>query len=671
MPRLADDSISFGRPHRGMGGPPMSSPGKSKIMGKLPMPHAFTPAAFHSFSPRTAHSSVCICAPSVAKKFFLPAFTLVEVTISVAIAVVLMLGIAQVFKVVGDTVGTGEALATAQRDARASQAVMAHDFNTVVTDTAPFMLLSSQQQWAFRNAADLAGDKDGNPASYDAQNIGTETLQAATNYNYRSHRIDSFTFFGRGSFSRQTGASVNSGGISPFVATMGGLEAMLWYGHLNLADNSGSFTAANKLSYDSPGAGTSSVGATSGTPIYYNYSTNGNPNNYFATQWILGREQIILQPPVVLDNNNTTLSPSPELIDQNYPKGNAQYAYTSASAYGNAPSPSLAPLSCASLAHQSGSPGGAALTLAGQGSISVTVLSSRLDLAATSILGFRNTVANYITANTAPAWWQLVPGGYDLNGTKNVWRFQAQPFFLPPAGTTKVTAEGMALQSPIFVRGCTSFTVEYAGDYLNQSSNAATVANQGITDTLYHYNSVTNAVTATGTTDGQIDFVVAVVPNAANPQNIVRNIRWYGLPRSTTNNVTVNVTNGDVTPLRDVYNNINAAAANSSALTVATTVIPPCTTTTNGIPFEVQLPMLNNNTTGVSSDYAGQSATPPGSASTAMLQQPASGASGAQYVCAWGPSDPKPKMIRITMTIDDPGGRLGDGQTYEYIYTLP
>ena len=33
--------------------------------------------------------------------------------------------------------------------------------------------------------------------------------------------------------------------------------------------------------------------------------------------------------------------------------------------------------------------------------------------------------------------------------------------------------------------------------------------------------------------------------------------------------------------------------------------------------------------------------------------------------------DPKPKMIRITMTIDDPGGRLGEGQTYEYIYTLP
>ena len=44
---------------------------------------------------------------------------------------------------------------------------------------------------------------------------------------------------------------------------------------------------------------------------------------------------------------------------------------------------------------------------------------------------------------------------------------------------------------------------------------------------------------------------------------------------------------------------------------------------------------------------------------------------GSQYVCAWGPNDPKPKMIRITMTVDDPGGRLADGQTYEYIYTLP
>ena len=37
----------------------------------------------------------------------------------------------------------------------------------------------------------------------------------------------------------------------------------------------------------------------------------------------------------------------------------------------------------------------------------------------------------------------------------------------------------------------------------------------------------------------------------------------------------------------------------------------------------------------------------------------------------WGPTDPKPKMIRILMTIDDPNGKLTDGQTFEYVFTLP
>ena len=44
-----------------------------------------------------------------------------------------------------------------------------------------------------------------------------------------------------------------------------------------------------------------------------------------------------------------------------------------------------------------------------------------------------------------------------------------------------------------------------------------------------------------------------------------------------------------------------------------------------------------------------------------------------RYICAWGPNDPKPKMIRITIALDDPAGRLPnkDGQTFEYIFTLP
>src|SRR5207248_9979366 len=41
------------------------------------------------------------------------------------------------------------------------------------------------------------------------------------------------------------------------------------------------------------------------------------------------------------------------------------------------------------------------------------------------------------------------------------------------------------------------------------------------------------------------------------------------------------------------------------------------------------------------------------------------------YTCAWGPNDTnRPKMIRIVVRVDDPNGKLADGQTYEYVINL-
>jgi hypothetical protein len=31
----------------------------------------------------------------------------------------------------------------------------------------------------------------------------------------------------------------------------------------------------------------------------------------------------------------------------------------------------------------------------------------------------------------------------------------------------------------------------------------------------------------------------------------------------------------------------------------------------------------------------------------------------------------KPKMLRFTVTVDDPNGRLTEGQTFEYVINLP
>ena len=49
------------------------------------------------------------------------AFTLIEVMISIALVLILVLGINQVFKLTSDTVGAGQALASKARDYRAGR----------------------------------------------------------------------------------------------------------------------------------------------------------------------------------------------------------------------------------------------------------------------------------------------------------------------------------------------------------------------------------------------------------------------------------------------------------------------------------------------------------------------------------------------------------------------
>ena len=48
----------------------------------------------------------------------------------------------------------------------------------------------------------------------------------------------------------------------------------------------------------------------------------------------------------------------------------------------------------------------------------------------------------------------------------------------------------------------------------------------------------------------------------------------------------------------------------------------------------------------------------------------------ARYTCVWGPdvnllTDPLPKMLRITLVLEDATGRLAEGQQYEYVIKLP
>src|SRR3954470_14539956 len=71
------------------------------------------------------------------------AFTLIEVMISVALVLLLMYGVSQVFKMSGDAVGANQAVSKIIRDHRAASATMAEDFRNCAPDS-PLFLISSR-----------------------------------------------------------------------------------------------------------------------------------------------------------------------------------------------------------------------------------------------------------------------------------------------------------------------------------------------------------------------------------------------------------------------------------------------------------------------------------------------------------------------------------------------
>src|SRR4051812_10474267 len=180
------------------------------------------------------------------------AFTLIELMVSIAIVMILVLGIHQVFKLTSDTVGAGQALGSKARDFRAVQSTFYNDLSMAVPppasnggalDDGPFFLIRSARMTMFRSRGDQLADRDGDPSTLDVDGNNVEGEAAVpgervrtTDLNDRSHRLDRLMFFARGAFRRQTGGDVPSGGASPFVADMSSREAFLWYGHLQLPD---------------------------------------------------------------------------------------------------------------------------------------------------------------------------------------------------------------------------------------------------------------------------------------------------------------------------------------------------------------------------------------------------------------------------------------------------
>jgi hypothetical protein len=242
----------------------------------------------------------------------------------------------------------------------------------------------------------------------------------------------------------------------------------------------------------------------------------------------------------------------------------------------------------------------------------VQLFMSRYDLAFTSIANYRSTLST-----TNYTWWEdlcgilLTTPPTNPPAAKNTvntdLRYWANPFFRKPTVTGAAAQSWMsgaaAQASPVFVRGCTQFIVEFAGDYMVQDPTTGAPMSAG--------------------QDGQVDYTV-------DPGTGARHIRWYGYERDTNDDGAIDP-RVDVVPVKTalLFYGIPMAAGAAT--------------------FERFVP-----------------------ANYTLRPQ---GINSSPYICAWGADTdailPRPKMIRITMAVDDPNGHLNTEQTFEYVFNLP
>ena len=549
------------------------------------------------------------------------AFTLVELMISIALVLLLMLGINQVFKVTGEAVGTNQAISTGLRDARAVQAVFNGDLAAWATDvplaSSPPVIIRSERVSAFRNKADQQQDRDWTiplPTGIDPRltididgngtegetTVAGERISPAI-YNFRSHRVDRMMFFGRGLFRRQTGGALPAAGVyaDEYVADMSSAEAWIWYGHLKRPDERAQpLTNNEQYPHRNPGE---LPNPNVSPPVF-------NDRNFHASDFVLGRMAMLCA------SGTDTSTPADGVDDEILDRRGIPQRFI-ARTTGLIPPPATPTLSPLIENVQSNEQ---------NASKRWAIQWSRYDLVNTTISQFKGILTNWLEVNgtitpstSAMAW-------YNQMGD---WRFQGDPQPLRP-----FTTDNAARVTPVLLEHCSQFIVEFAGDFLNQ--NVTT----GALDPTNPYQP-----------DGRIDFLIDT--STGTP---TRRIRWYGMPRDVAGSATGGpdgVIRGgagvadpnqlvDVVPLRDVL---------GGTFTYTPSMVGGVTTEF----IERRLPWPSPSA-------------PPSNYTVSMDADD-------KYVVAWGPDtvdQPRPKMIRIVVTIDDPDGRIADGQTFEYVFRV-
>mgnify|MGYP000471754520 CR=1 FL=1 len=292
-------------------------------------------------------------------------FTLVELIIAVALALLLMLGVVQVFKATSDAVGTGQSVATVTRDMRAAHAVLFNDLKSALVEDSPAIIIASGRQTTYLDREDLAGDADGDINTIDLDGDGSHdgpgerVSEQPAILSPRSHRTDMFSFFAHGLHRKQSGAE------GQIISPLGAYDAWIWYGHLRLP------ATADGTQFFSPGEADPST----------------NRQNYFAADWALGRSVILLSLNTV-DRDGVNQSAIDSKPQGGVPLLLAVGAFASSEA-----NPRYRPIEA-----------------------------SRHDLAKTSIADFRADLFDLVRANPGADWWNGLIYRFEAN------RFPRRPY---------------------------------------------------------------------------------------------------------------------------------------------------------------------------------------------------------------------------------------------------
>ena len=237
-----------------------------------------------------------------------------------------------------------------------------------------------------------------------------------------------------------------------------------------------------------------------------------------------------------------------------------------------------------------------------------------------------------------------------------------------------------AMTAPMFLRGCSQFCVEFAGDYVTQVDFSNT------TTPTFHKPGGPPSANNLGAikafqSDGMLDFdVVYSLGSTGVTGTGLKKVRWYGMTRSVNGDADTDVPVVNFVPSQQVVHPVYWYIPTCANLTRV--VWPAAAASPKYLPFE-----KIKSTGGAAA------------ADNSYPQTASRNRAIDTYTTAWSPynlkwhsEDPNytavwaangttmgkafpsgfmPWMIRITLRIDDPNGRLQEGQTVEWIYNLP